>query len=804
MHFSGYTWRVLWKNPAVTVILLLTIALGVGANTAIFSVLYGTQFAPLPYPHPDELVSLWTSVKSRRDYPLPKDFIAWRAQSHAFQQLSAFVEGTFDVASVDQAENVFGMRVTSNYYRTLGSSFFLGRDFLPDEDHAGRNHVIILTHKLWEHLGADPNLVGHTLRVDREPYTVVGVLQAGIADRDVFQMAVPLVFTPEELRQDALSLVVAGRLRPDFSVTQAQESMDAVAAHLALNDHGNTPPKGISIRPLKDFMASMSSDMKQALWLLLGAVGLVLLIACANVANLLLARGVARQKDIAVRCALGATRRAIFVQMFTESVLLAGVGGLLGIGLGYMLLRALLASMPRFTLPWEADPQLSLPVLLFTFGVTILAALIFGCIPAWYASRTDPGDAFRSGGSAGTAVGSHRLQRMLVMGELSLALALLSGMGLALHSFINLMRVDAGVRTDHVLTFYLNNSRPQSSPPEKLVAYYKQLLPSIQSVPGVSSASVQTREPLFPAHMTPFTLVGNSSESEPSNLRQAGLTTVTPEYFKTFGVRLLQGRTFNEQDGASGVKVAIVNEDFVHTFLQGTNPLLHQISIKQSVPGETTSVTATQWQIVGVYHNVRSGSMREHPPEMLIPYWQSPSPDPVIAVRTAQDPDVMTRSIAAAIRSVDSTVTLARPRTMEQIRAQVLGYDRFTMILFVSFGVIALLLAALGIYGVMSFSVQERTREIAVRMALGANRARVITKIVGEGIWMACVGLGFGLIGAWFVGRGMRSTLFGIGAIDLGVLGTVAFLLLLAALLACLIPARRAAFIDPMQALRAE
>jgi putative ABC transport system permease protein len=335
---------------------------------------------------------------------------------------------------------------------------------------------------------------------------VVGVLQPGIADRDIFQMAVPLVFTPEELRQDDLSLVVAARLRPDFTVTQAQESMDAVAANLALNDHGDTPVKGVSIRPLKDFMASMSSDMKQTLWLLLGAVGLVLLIACANVANLLLARGVARQKDIAGRCALGATRQAIFVQIFRESVVLAGAGGLLGIGLGYTMLRALLASMPRFTLPWEADPRLSLPVLLFTLGVTILAVLIFGCIPAWYASRTDPGDALRSGGSAGTGVGSHRLQRMLVIGELSLALALLSGMGLALHSFINLMRVDAGVRTDHVLTFYLSNTRPESSPPQKLVAYYRQLLSSIQSVSGVSSASVQTGTPLFPAQMTPSLL----------------------------------------------------------------------------------------------------------------------------------------------------------------------------------------------------------------------------------------------------------------------------------------------------------
>jgi putative ABC transport system permease protein len=633
---------------------------------------------------------------------------------------------------------------------------------------------------------------------------VVGVLQPGIADRDVFQMAVPLVFTPEELRHDTLPLVVAGRLRPGVTITQSQDDMDAVTAHLTLSDPDDIQIKGASVRPLKDYMASMSGDMKQTLWLLLGAVGLVLLIVCANVANLLLARGMARQKDIAVRCALGATRRTIFAQMFMESLLLAGAGGLLGIGLGYSMLRALLASMPPFTLPWEADPRLNLPVLLFTLGVATFAGLFFGCIPAWYVSRTNPSDALRSGGNAGTGVGSHHLQRMLVIGELSLALALLSGMGLALHSFINLMRVDMGVRTDHVLTFYLGNAKPQSRSPEDSVAYYQEVLSRIQSVPGVSSASVQTGTPLFPAQITPFHIVGDSSEGESLALRKTGLRTITPDYFKTFGVHLVQGRDFNEQDGASGLKVAVVNEEFVHTFLQGKNPLLHRISINESASGQATPVTPTQWQIVGVYHNVRSGSMREHPPEMLIPFWQSPFPNPVIAVRTVQDPDAMIRSIAAAIRSVDSTVTLARPRTMEQIRTQVLGYDRFTMILFVSFGVISLLLAALGVYGVMSFSVAERTHEIAVRMALGADRARVIAKIVREGIWITCVGVGFGLIGAWLVGRGMRSALFGIGAIDLRVLGTVVFLLMLAALLACLIPAQRAASVDPMQALRTE
>jgi putative ABC transport system permease protein len=387
----------------------------------------------------------------------------------------------------------------------------------------------------------------------------------------------------------------------------------------------------------------------------------------------------------------------------------------------------------------------------------------------------------------------------------ALSLSLITGAGLAVRSFVNLMRVDMGVRTDHVLTFYLSVPKTQPKEPEKIAAYYKQILSSIQSVPGVSSAAAQTGTPLFRLYRpTAFTIAGEPAQDDLSMLPKTDLGSITPEYFKTFGIHLVKGRPFNDQDLASGVKVAMVNQDFVRTYLKGTDPLRQRILIRRPAPGETKPAPPTEWQIVGVYHDVRSGSMREHRPEMQIPFWQSPSPQPVIAVRTAEDPDSMIRSIAAAIRSVDPAANLSRPRTMEQIRTQVLGYDRFSMILFVSFGAVALLLATLGVFGVMSFSVAERTREIALRIALGAGRGRVVAKIIREGVWLACVGLGLGLLGAYFVGRGMRSTLFDVGAIDFTVLGAVTFLLLLAALLACLLPARRAASVEPMQALRME
>jgi putative ABC transport system permease protein len=322
-----YTWRVLWKNPGLTGIILLTVALGVGANTAIFTVDYATLLAPLPYPHSDQLVTVWTTNKNGSRYPSAENFIDWRRQSEAFQDLSAFSGGTFAIGATETPESVWGMRVTANYYRTLGSSFFLGRDFLQDEDQAGKDHVVILTHKLWNHLGADPKLVGHALRVDGEPYIVVGVLQPGIADRDIFQMTVPLVFTSKVLHQSAVPLVVIGRLKPGVTIMQAQDEMAAVTTHLAQSDGKNIRVKGATVEPLKDYMVVLSREMRRTLWLLLGAVGFVLLIACVNVANLLLSRGIARQKEIAVRCALGATRTTIFIQTLTESVLLAMAGG---------------------------------------------------------------------------------------------------------------------------------------------------------------------------------------------------------------------------------------------------------------------------------------------------------------------------------------------------------------------------------------------------------------------------------------------------------------------------------------------
>src|SRR5277367_4970108 len=774
-----YSARTLWKNPGLTLTVLLTLSLGIGANTAIFTVDYATLLAPMPYPEPDQLVVVWSKIQTFHNGISAGDFTDWKRENSSFQDINAFTGGSFNIASKDQPENLDGRQVTPGFYKMFGRPFLMGRDFLPEEGIEGKDHVVILTHKLWAHLGGDRKIIGQSMRINGEPYTVVGVLSPGLDDRAQSQLAVPLVFTPEQLNHDFHWLLSIARLKPGVTVQQAQADMDSVATHIAQANPKSNKGWGVFVEPLKnDFLPS---ERKQTLWLLLGAVAFILLIACVNVANLLLARGLARQKELAVRSALGASRKTIFEQLITESLLLAITGGLLGIGVGYTMLRGLMAIMPRGTLPDEADLHLNLPILLFSLAATTLAGLLFGSAPAWYASRVDPGEALKEGGRSGVGAGRHRLRQSLVIGEFALALSLLAGAGLAIHSFLNLLRVDLGLRTDHVLTFYLPVPDSRSKEPEKIIAYYKQILASVNAVPGVTSTSAMTGLPLFGAGFgMPFTIVGKPAFNDPSMRPNTGFGMVTPAFLKTFGVRMVNGRFFTDQDTASSVKVAVVNEDFVKKYFKDVDPLQQRVSVEQLIPGVTKLGPPVEWQIVGVYHDVRNGGLRRQDrPEMEIPFWQIPWSGAGIGVRTVKDPATMVKSIAAAVHSVDPEIALAEPRSMDEVRELVLSNDRFTLILFVCFAVVALLLAALGVYGIMSFSVAQRSHEIALRMALGANRSRVVALVVREGLALACVGLALGLIGAYFVGRGMQSTLFGIGKIDFSVFASVALLLLL-------------------------
>ena len=794
--------RMLIRNPGLTITVLLTLAIGIGANTAIFTMDYATLLAPVPYPHPEQLVMVWSKIQGNRNGVSAGDYLDWARQATAFQALCAFTGKSFNMAGKDQPEYVQAMQ-ESPCIAKMGSPLMMGRWFLPDEGVAGHDHVVIIAHKLWQRLGANPQIIGTTLRLDDAPYTIVGVEAPGFGDRQEMQLFVPLVFKPDQINHDFHWLLVMGRLKPGVTIQQAQQDMDAVTAHIAQMYPKSDEGWGASVEPFKDdFMPNQQIKM---LWLLLGAVGFVLLIACVNVANLLLARGVARQKELAVRTALGAARRTIFAQLLMESLLLSLTGGLLGVGFGYAILKGLVAAMPQGMLPVEADLRLNLPILFFTLGAALLSGLLAGCVPAWYASRVDPGETLKEGGRTGTGAGKHRLRRILVVGETALALVLLAGASLTIHSFWNLSHVDLGVKIDHVLTFYLPVPDARPKDPATLTSYYRDILAHIDAVPGVTHAAAMTGMPLYGAGFgMPFTLEGGPAYADQSKRPGTGFGMVTPDYFKTFGIQIESGRVFTDQDNAASVPVAMVNQDFVKKYLQGKNPLLQRVNVEQLIPGVTKLGPPISWQIVGTYHNVHSEDQREEVPEMLIPFMQTPWPQAAFGVRTAEDPATMLRSIAAAVHQVDPAVALAEPKTLDEVRDTTVANDRFTLILFVCFATLALFLAALGIYGVMSFSVAQRAHEIALRMALGATRNRVVTLVVRDGVILASIGTGIGLLGAYFVGRTMQSMLFGVGALDLSAFLSVAAVLLAAAVLACFLPARRAASVEPMSVLRTE
>ena len=635
-----------------------------------------------------------------------------------------------------------------------------------------------------------------------EQYTVVGVMAPGAPDRLDTEIVAPLAFKPEQINHDFHFILVMGRLKPGITIAQAQADMNVVADGIAKDFPQSNKGWGISVEPLKnDFFPS---EAQKTLWLLLGAVGFVLLIACANVANLLLAKGTTRLKEVAIRTSLGATRWRVFNQFLTESMMLAFLGGIAGIGLSALMLKVLTLVMPPYTLPSEANVTLSVQVLLFTLGCTMIAGILFGCAPAWRASGVSLNETLKEGGRSGSSRSHNRLRQALVISEFGLALTLLAGAGLAIHSFWNLARVDLGISKDHTLTFFLPFQDSRFADSKQIVTFYRQLLEKTQALPGVTHAEVATGTPIQGANFgMPFNVVG-TEQKDAGSRPGAAFQMVTPDFFKTFDIQVVKGRSFTEQDVEGSPRVAIVNENFANKYLKG-DPLGKRLLIEQLIPGVTKLGPSLEWEVVGVIHNVRSGGPRSDDyAEITVPFYQSAWPNVGMAVRTTSDPAAMTKTIAAVVSSMDPNISMANIKTMDQIVQQSLLGDRFIVLLFATFAGTALLLAAIGIYGVMAFVVAERTREIGLRVALGAGRSQVLQLILKEGVVLALIGLGVGLLGALFIGRAIRSTLYGVGTIDFAAFTAVSLILLASALLACYLPAQRATKVDPMVALRYE
>ena len=672
--------RTLAKSPGFAITAVLTLALGIGATTAMFSVVYAV-FEPMPYPKPDQLVMVWSKLPAGRNSVAAGDFFDWRTRSTSFAAISAWSGAAFNLSGGDHPELVVGSRRTPGFFTMEGLPLLLGRDFLPEEAEPGKDHVVILSNRLWQRqYGGTADLVGKPIRMNGEPFTVVGILPPGVHDRFNSQLWVPLSFKPEEIVHDANFVSVMARLKDDVTIEQAQSEMNVIAAQLQNEFPKSNSNRNISVEPLH--LNFVTESTRRNLWLLLGAVAFLLLIGCVNVANLLLARGTSRQREVAVRAALGASRSRLFAQFLTESFVLALLGGALGIFLTSVIVQAITAVMPPVgtMLPSEANIRISVPVLLFTIGVTVVAGLLFGAAPAWQATRLDLNEVLKLGGRTGGAGMRRNPLRALVIAEFSLALTLLATGGLALRGFWNLTRIDLGIDTNNLVTFPLPVPTLRLTEADQIRTYYGTVLERIGSLPGVVHAAVVTGYPgNGAARGTRLDIVGQPND--PTVRRFSAFQAATPQYIDALGIRVLQGRTFTEHDTATSMRVAMVNEQFVKQYLPNVDPLTQRILVPEFVPGRPRG-KPVEWQIVGVFHNVRGAGAREDVPEMDVPFAQSPWPQASLAIKTQGNPNAVMKSIGAAVSAVDPEIPLAGLETVDDIVSESLAIDRFSVVLF--------------------------------------------------------------------------------------------------------------------------
>jgi putative ABC transport system permease protein len=814
-----YALRQLRRSPAFALTAILALALGIGPNVAIFSMIWATFLAPPPYPNANQLVVVWDHYKGERMPTRGEDYAQYAAQSHSFQSLSFQSWVVLHLTNPDHTPNEEGgLPITPGLNtRTVREPMLLGRDFLPDEGGPSTDHVVILSHWLWQnHYSSDPKILGKSILIEDEPYTVVGVMRAGPHEEGGgVEFTVPVLLAPGEHSKHFG--VVIGRLKPGVTLAEAQAELSVIHETIARqrNSGQETSSRTLTVEHFRNDWLDLKTQRN--LWLLLDAVSLVLLIACANLANLLLARGNARSQEIAVRSALGATRAQIFVQLLTESLTLAAIGGAIGIAMGWVLVKLSVALLPNLAIE-SSDTlvQINLPVLGFAIVIALLAGVVAGCTPSFRSAWVNQSEALKQGTRTTGSRGRAPLQAVLVSAEIALALILLAGSGMALHSFWNLSHIDVGFQADHVMTAELSprhnaarGGKYSPPAPEQVVVQQRQLLDHVRGIPGVADAALGTGMPMHGFDTFPFAVAGQPVDT--SHLPTADFEAVTPSYFTTFRIRLARGRFLNDNDGLQSPPVVMVNETFVHRYLPSDDPLTHRLLLglpfirdKRATANMPAPLT---YQIVGVFHDVLdneqlTGAVQ---PEMYVSQWQAVSRWVEIAVRTLGiDPATITTPLQSAVSSVEAGTGIDHVETMTQVVDGQRSSDRFEMILFGGFAAVALLLATIGIYGVMSFAVTQRRHEIGVRMALGARRSDVIRLIMASGLRMALAGLGIGLTGAIALGRLMHSTLYGVQIADLSSLTAVAVLFLAVALLACWVPARRSAAIDPMQALRNE
>jgi predicted permease len=803
-----YSVRLLAKNPSFTIIAVLTIALGIGANTAIFSVVNAVLLRPLPFKDPDQLVRL--SERSQQGpgmsiaYPNFKD---WRSENTVFAGLAATRFDNFNLTGADEAERLQGRNVSWNFFDVLGVQPALGRSFRPEEDSAGGNRVCVISYGLWQRrFGADPQLVGRQVTLNGESYTVVGVLPQG------YRYGTPTdVFTPVGLKEaDELfsvrdnhpGLTAIARLRPGVSLAQAEAEMKGIAARLAAAYPKENAGHSVALTAMREYFIG---DIRQSLLVLLGAVGFVLLIACANVANLMLARAAARTREIAIRMALGAGRWRLIRQLLTESIMLAIMGGACGLLLalwGVDVLRR--ASLD--IIPTTADVSLDRTVLGFTLVVSLVTGVLFGLAPAFQSSRQEPGEALKEGGRTGTTgVTRNRVRALLVVGEVALSLMLLVGSGLLIRSFMRLREVDTGFDPHNLLTMQLTY-RAEHDDGQKGVNFFDEVLAKIKTLPGVEAVAVANGAPFLAEFDTSFQIEGRPPAT-PDQRTYAVIYSTSPDYLRALGIRLVRGRFFDARDTEHAPLVAVIDEEFARLYFPGADPVGQYLAAN---PEQGTPHV----EIVGVVAHVKQFGLDAQEPipaQLYQPRAQIPAhfrarsnASVSLLVRTSSDPAALAPLVRRAVREIDSTQPVYAVNTMAQILSDSLATQRLAMLLLSIFAAGALVIAAVGIYGVMSYAVVQRTHELGIRLALGAQPRDVLRLVIRQGMLLALAGIAVGLVGALLLTRVLTTLLYGVRATDPATFTAVSLLLLMVALTACFIPAHRATRVDPLIALRYE
>ena len=796
----SYGIRSLVRNPGFTIVALLTLALGIGANTAIFSVVNAVLIRPLPYADPERIVWLWDTIPQLPTAPtsLP-EFLDWKEQNRSFEQLAAFQSGNMFLDAGDGTEDVPVGLVTPQMFSLFHVNPIIGRTFTDEETLPGRFRVAVLSHSTWQNrFGSDPNVSGRTIQLNGRTYTIIGVMPAGFSFPDRATVWRPLPIDPAALDRGPHYLNVVGRLKADVTLAQAQADMSALAARLSQQHPEKTSGHGVKIVGLADVVVG---DIGLALYVLLGAVGFVLLIACANLANLMLARVGGRGREIAVRTALGASRLRIVRQLLTESLLLAVAGGGVGLLLAIWAVRWLVSLSPG-TIPRVDEISVDPRVAGFTLLVSVATGVLFGLVPALQVSRTDLTDALKESGRTTPGLRRHRLRSALVVSEVALSLVLLVGAGLLIRSFAKLNQVDPGFNPDQVLTLGVS-LLPNKYPEDPQVAtFYSQALERLASVPGVISTAAISEVPFSGGNTTDnFTIEGRppiAKEAEPLTEYRV----VTPRYFQSLGIPLLAGRDFSDTDTKQSPNVVVINDEFRRRHFGLENPLGHRLKLQ----GQERDPLL----IVGVVGNVRHMGLDELPiAAAYVPFLQDPlskdyARSMTIVARTKSDPGAIAGALRAELTSMDKSVPVWAVKPMTEYLRDSLARRRFSMVLLSTFSGVALVLAAIGIYGVISYGVIQRTHEMGIRMALGAQRSDVLKLVLRQAMIVVFAGVGIGLVASWALTRLLKSLLFNVSVTDPLTFAAISVLIILMALLACLIPAWRATKVDPLVALRYE